>query len=286
MRLRSNYYPIPMLVKGGDNYENSNFDTEINVMRDMHNIKIELNAELENKQLEKLLKAGDVVVGCHIECKQTCYRHLFTTSKYEEVFYIDESKLNGEVEIATFLTAARDIIGYTNNDFSEDYEGLSFDIHKGMRLGTGQWLKFKIEKNHDDFSDNPSIFAIVMDLSGKRTEFSIECDEEKIKIVLPEKSFNHYKAKSTDPQYLEVMHGLLLVPALMKVFYDLKQDGTIDYQDKRWYLSLQAAYKKAGRDIEQAINDGDPFEEAQKLLAGPLAAGLEKLTQGDDSDED
>lgn len=285
MRQRINYYPIPVLVKGGDNYEHSFFDTEIDVVRDMHDVKIHLKSKLENPQLEALLRDGSIVIGCHVECAKTCYRRLFTTGRWDDVFSVAESLLNGVVEVSTFLTAARNIQGYTNADFSEDYAGLSFDIHQGMRLGTGQWLKFKIEKSNDDFSDSPSIFSILLDLDAKHTEFSVDYDDKKIQIFLPEDSFNHYRALSRDPQYTEVLHGLLLVPALMKVFSDLKT-GTEGCQESRWFLSLQAAYEKAGRNFKQAIQDGDPFEEAQKLLAGPLVKGMEKLTQGDENDED
>ena len=286
MRQRVNYYPIPILAKGGDNYKNSFFDTEIDVVRDMHRVKIHLVSELQNLELETLMKGGNVVIGCHVECSQTCFRRIYTTSNMEDTFIIDESQLNGDVEISTFLTASRDISNYTNSDFSDDYAGLIFDLHQGMRLGTGQWLKFKIEKNHDDFSDSTSIFSILLDLNKKHTEMTIDYDEKKIQIFLPEAAFNNYRAISKDSQYTEILHGLLLIPSLMKVFYDLKQSGIDGYQDSRWFLSLRAAYDKIGKKIEQVIQDGDPFEEAQKLLAGPLAKGLEKITRGDDSIED
>ena len=286
MRQRINYYPIPVLVRGGDNYKQSSFDTEIDLVRDMHKVKIHLKTSLQNPELEALLNDGSIVVGCHVECSQSCYRRLFTTGNLEDDFYVDEAQLNGKVEIATFLTVARDIPGYTNADFSEDYAGLSFDLHQGMRLGTGQWLTFQIEKSQDEFSDNSSIFSILLDVDKKHTELSIDYDEKKIQIFLPEDAFNHYRALSRAPQYTEVLHGMLLIPALMKVFTDMKQGGTEGCQDSRWFLSLRNAYEKAGRNFDQAIQDGDPFEEAQKLLAGPLAKGLEKLTQGDDSYED
>ncbi|WP_303842020.1 hypothetical protein [Selenomonas ruminantium] len=286
MRQRINYYPIPVLVRGGDNYKQSSFDTEIDVVRDMHKVKIHLKTSLHNPELEALFNDGSIVTGCHVECSQCCYRRLFTTGNWEDDFYVDEARLNGKVEISTFLTATRDIPGYTSADFSEDYAGLSFDLQQGMRLGTGQWLTFQIEKSQDDFSDSSSIFSILLDVDKKHTELSIDYDERKIQIFLPEDAFNHYRALSRDPQYTEVLHGMLLIPALMKVFNDMKQSGTEGWQDSRWFLSLRNAYEKAGRNFDQAIQDGDPFEEAQKLLAGPLAKGLEKLTQGDDSYED
>ncbi len=292
MKHRGKLYSIPVLGKGSDSYKTSTFTTEIEAKRDMHKLVIQFKTQLCNPELEELVKQEKVVFACHVECPQTCYREIFETFDAEATFPVDEVLLNGAVDISSFLVAKEKIDNFVSKDFSEDYQGLSFELHPGLFLGIGSFTSLKYEKSEDDFADNPSIFSIVMDKNPNHTEARIETSNERIRIILPERTYHHYCALSHHPQYMEILHSTLLVPALMKVLTDLKEqnaNGAAESVDteSHWYLCLDRAYKKYGSSIADVINRNcDPFIEAQHLLNSPITKGFEKLMIGDEADED
>ena len=285
MRQKAKFYPYPILGKGADCYQSSSFETALDAGRDnLHQVKINMKTTLKNPELEELVRQGSVVYVCHVECGQTCYRNLFTTDRAEEDFLIDESKLNGVVEVSSFMMAVCDIPGFTSADFVEDYEGMTFDIEAGLRLGVGSWTKFNLEKNQDDFSDNHSIFSIVLDKKG--TVMKPDYSENRIKIMLPEKMFHSYRAMAHDVQYVELMHSVILLPTLTQVLAELKcSQSASGYEDCQWYISLADTYQKNGKEITEALVSCDPCVEAQHLLGDPVMKGLEKLGREDDIDE-
>lgn len=285
MKRRHSFYPIPLLGKGSDNYKDSHFETDVKIEQDIHNINITIKAKLQNLEIENLLKNGKVVIACHIECPKTCFRRMEYTSNLVESFVLDENDVNGKVEISTFLIAANNLEAFTSNDFAEDYKNISFSIEKGMLLGIGKRIEFDVQKNSDGFLDKPSIFSITKDLNAK--EARVDTDDKKIRIYLSEAAYSHCKALSNDATLKNVIYSMLIVPAIMKVFYDLRQTGIESVKDCRWFISLEKFYKSYGKNIEQVINDNEPFEEAQKILNNPLFLGLNDLTVlGVDSDED
>ena len=285
MKRRSNYYPIPLLGSKADNYGASFFRTSIEIDHDMCDVNIKIKTEIQNKELENLFENGKVVIGCHVECRQTCFREMYVSSSLEEVFSIKDNFLNGKTEVSTFLMAAEDINDFGSDDFIDDYKGLQFNVQQGMILGIGHRVECIINKTYDEFSDKPSICSVLMDLSAKQAK--IDTSDQKIQVYLSKDTFNAYRSLSRDPRYKEVLYSMLIVPAFMKAFYELKQEGGIEtVQDSRWYLSLKNYYLKNGRNLEDEIKNIEPYEETQKLLQDPVFNGLIKLTEiGVDNNE-
>lgn len=288
MRQKAKYYPYPILAKNTGSYKSSTFATAITLSQDLHTLTIGLQSELQNSELEELLRQGKVVFACHVECGQTCFRHIYTTSRTKDDFTIDIHRLNGIIEVSSFLMAAEDIPAFSSDDFSEDYAGMSFYIYAGLRLGIGHWMKFRLEKNQDDFSDSHSIFSIVPTKNKNQVYMNLEYeDEDRIKIILPEKTCMEYRSIAHDAQYVELMHSVLLVPALTQLLSELKYDAEAveAYKDCRWYQSICSVYKKRGKIFEEIVQNCNPIEEAQRLLADPITKGLVKLGQEDECNE-
>lgn len=279
-------YALPMLGRDSDSYETSHFITEINAQKDMHMIIIKMHTDLQNKELEQLVDDGSVCYACHVECSQTSFRQVYLTSQSDDIFHIDASLINGKLEISTFLVVNKVVPNFTSTDFTKEYAGLSFTLQRGLVIGIGSFTSFEVEKHQGEFSDSPSIFSIVLDANKRNNEAHIELTDHKIQICLPEKAFRNYRMVSRAPQYMETIHSMLLVPALMKALIEIQStDGVMTHQDSRWFKSLDAACQRGGHSLTDFIKSTDPFIAAQKLLNGPLVKGLEKLATGDDSDE-
>ncbi|MDD6120492.1 MAG: hypothetical protein PUB57_08255 [Selenomonadaceae bacterium] len=285
MRQRAKYFPYPILSSDTQDYRTSTFHTALDTRSDINDMLVVMHCQLQNDELRQLVDQGMAAYACHVECTQTCYRHLFTTQHEEETFPIPYDKLNGTVEISSFLVAVQDIPAFTSTDFTDDLQGLTFAIDRGCRLGVGLSKVTSVKKSNDGFRDAPSIFAVIKTLNAKQEDqLSIEYQEEKIQIFLSEEMFDLYHSLSHMPEHTKLLHSLFLVPALMKVFYELK--GHCDeYAEKRWYLGLDAAYRKIGKSFADAVENEDPFVAAQKLLKNPIGQSLIKLAEGTAQEE-
>lgn len=288
MRAKHNkLYSLPMLGRDSDNYKTSSFITSVQVNKDIHTVNITMQSELKNAELEELLESGHVSFCCHVECPQTSFRRAFQTNNTNDTFSIDDICLNGTMEIKTYLVVTKYIEDFTSKDLSDSYNGIHFSFTRGLVIGIGSCRSFFIQKDEGEFSDSPSIFSIVLDTNKKHTKARIELTDHKIQICLPGRTYNDYKMMSHAPQFMEVLHSMLLVPALMKVLTELQDpDNALSYQDSRWYRSLNSICCRNGKTLVEFAQTDDPFIKAQELLRNPLVKGLQKLTIGGDNDED
>ena len=148
-----------------------------------------------------------------------------------------------------------------------------------------------VDQHDNGFQNNPSIFTIIKSLNVKqKNQLRVEYQGEKIQIILSEEMFDLYHSLSHMPEHTQLLHSLFLVPALMKVFYELKGQCD-DFSEKHWYLSLDATYHQIGKSFAEAVENDDPYLEAQKLLNHPIGQSLIKLAEGvpqeeGDTDED
>lgn len=109
MQIRNKYYPYPVIAYGNDSYDGSEFVSDANYAHDAHNIKFQLEAVLTDDCLSAMIANGQVKYAHHIECQQTCFRTLTVTDRASYEFKVHESKINGLVQICSFLMADQDI---------------------------------------------------------------------------------------------------------------------------------------------------------------------------------
>jgi len=240
---------------------------------------------LKDQLLEEMLVNGDVKYAHHIECQQTCFRTLFITDKDIDTFKIHESKINGQVNICSFLMADKDLNNYSNPSFAKDYKGFKFNIDRGCVLAIGSQINIIINKDKEELANTSSIFSIRANLNPIETELKVNTTESKIVILVPEKTCNQYLHISAST-LMPVLHAMVVQPALMQVLIELKEAATKNelyiYEDYRWYRALRkAAEKNSIAFDEEAMMAIDVFKVAQKLLDSPVIKGMDVLCSGD-----
>ncbi len=289
MQLRSKYYTYPVIVEGGDFYINSSFITDVEKEMAGYDVKFILTAELNNPQLEELLRNNQVLIVHHIECPQTCMRICIKTKERRVEKIISESDVNGVVQICTFLVANDDIPKYTNDLFSQDYRGFKFNIERGCVLAIGNQINFRINKLRDDLANTSSIFSVMPNLDETVKHMHIDLTGDKIAIVLPEDAFSIYKNMSSLLDIQKAMHSMIIVPALMYVFSELKlsKNQLYVYENQRWYRNLSKSCEKIGFPInEDTVDNLDIITLAQNLLDNPLIGGLKAFAGTEEYYED
>jgi len=278
MDIRYKLFPYPMLSNFTDDYEKSGFISEVKVVRDINELVFYFDVLLDNDELNNLIKQNKVEFVFHIECSQTSYRQIVKTSETENVRRIPESKLNGRVNVCSFIVAKESIPNYINSCFNKDYEGLSFHIERGGILAIANQFNIDITKETEDLSKIPSIFSILRRDSDEDLGMQIEIDGDKIKLWLHNEAFNNYKNISNLPVFQPLLHSALILPALIYTFEVLKSSGTEEYEIYRWFRAIEQTLKKSDIELNKEVLENRPsYELAQKLLSSPISRGLKSI---------
>ncbi len=290
MLIRNKYFPYPVIAKGNESYATATFTSDVDFEKDGYYIKFILKAFTNNDEVNELIATKKASFVHHIECVQTCYRHAVITQDGEEIFKIHQSKLNGAVQISTIIVANEDLKGYKNPDFSADYRGFAFNIKKGCLLAIGGCVEIELNKQKDDLENTSSIFSIVPNLDPNETIINVDVSSTKTKIVIriPVKGCNIYKNLSTNLELQSIMHSMIIIPALVQVFDELKASRfeLYNYSDCRWFKALKKACKNLKIELsEQSLENFDSYKIAQLLMDTPTMRALTYLAGGSD-DED
>lgn len=282
MQLRNRYYPYPVIVEGGDYYENSKFSSSVNQEMEGYDAKITITVELNDTLLLQKIEQGEVVYAHHIECPQTCYRRVIKTKEKVKDILLKDKDVNGIVQICSFVIAEKDIDKYTNESFAADYRGWKFNIEKGCILAIGNQYNVRINKIRDDLANTSSIFSIVPNADHTENNLLVDLGQQKIVISLPEKTYQQYYNIQGYIDIQPAMHSMIIVPALVYVFSELRSTENLEKMEYyRWYRSLKKACNGIGINIdEEGLKKMDLFKVAQQLLNSPISKAIEYSAMG------
>lgn len=96
----------------------------------------------------------------HIESPASSYRLAQGSKSPDMTVHLKDEHLLGKVSLCPFLVAKKDLDHFSNQDWVEDYHGVTFQIEKGTILAIGTQQTFTVEKEEEDLSQVPSIFTI------------------------------------------------------------------------------------------------------------------------------
>ena len=287
MDIRHRLYPYPVLSDTTDDYVDSSYSMDLEVTKGIRELCFKISLKLENKQIQQMIYEGLAEYVIHIECSYTAYRTVIKTDNTIIEKSIPDHKLNGTVAVCAFIVAKTSLPAYYNSRFNEDYDGMSFHLHRGNIIAIGGQTNIKVIKEVEELSKIPSIFTICRNAEDIDDSMKIEITGEKIVIVLCNKSFGNYKMLTGMPQMLPVLHSMLIVPTLIFTVEGLKSEGTSEYEDLRWYKSIERALKKHNLTLDAELLENTPsFELAQKSLDLPIDRALDALAIQDTADEE
>lgn len=287
MDIRHRLYPYPVLSNNTDEYVNSSFSMDLQVTKGLREICFSITLRLVNDEIQQLIYDGLAEYVIHIECPYTSYRTVIKTDDTDIRKNIPEHKLNGKVSVCAFIVAKDEISEYHNSLFNEDYAGIIFTLHRGNVIAIGGQVNIEITKEVEELSKIPSIFTICRCAEDTDDSMKIDITGEKIAITLCNRSFGNYKMLSGMPSMLPILHSMLIVPTLIYTFETLKKEGISEFEDLRWFKSVERTLRKNGIILNEGLLDNTPsFELAQKSLDMPIDRALDALISQDILDEE
>lgn len=285
MQLKERYHPYPVLAPYTNDYPNSEFkivNLEERLVDQEYIFDIELY--LKNPGLEKLIMEEKAEYAIHIECSKTSYREIFTCFSPKNNMRVKASNLEGKVELAPFIIAKDNIYNYKDDSFDNIFESFSFDINKGQYLAISRRAIITIIKDKDELRQLSSIIRIaqVADLD-KETKVNLEGD--RIQIMLSNEAYEMYTYASRSNTRLRALHSMIVLPALIYVLYELKEDSGNDfelYAERRWFQALEIRMKDLDISLDKSLfNIRSPYELAQILLEYPIKDALDNIYEAD-----
>lgn len=289
MEIKYKLYPYPVLWNKNDDYKiPSEFSAEIKTEENFKNTKLKIKFFLKDKEIEKLIRENKAEYVVHIEGTRTYFRDFISTRETEITYDLKDRDILGKLEINFFILAKQDIRGYRNDNFNEDYSSEAFNLKKGNIIAIADGYRFDIEKNDDELGKISSIFSICKKETVEQTGMTVDMSYEKIRIGLNITDYVNYSQLSQNPNKVDSVNSIIIFPALIYIFEQLKKDFTeTDYTEYKWFRALENIFKKNGQELNKELLENEiSIDLAQRVLNYPIERAFNSLTNEDEGDDE
>lgn len=279
MNINDKRYPYPVLTPNGDDYDKSEFDIDLEVVKTPDDVTLTLSPTLKDDGLRRLIgvdcKAKIIV---HVESPKTVFRRTYdvampicdkASEKEKTVVTIGAAELSGVVSVCPFIVATDDIPDYANESFNPDYECEAFSVDCGAVLAEGRQRTFVADTSREALATVASIFSVVKNVSPDCKTLRNDFAGDKIKIEMPEKMFSQYGTLKDTPEDREAIWAMVFVPALVEVLATLAAERRCnnremppEFMERGWYRSID----KALRGMKGWCLDSDKFSDGNDYL--------------------
>lgn len=283
MNISKRLYAYPVLSEEKDDYNKSVFDVSLNYgKQSVSELYFNFDIKMDNEELQHLLTSGKAEFVIHMECSTTAFRTILHTIDEQIIYNVPVGRLNGKLEVTALIVAKEDITNFISKDWNEDFDSVSFDFLKGTILGYKNLPSFDILKNFEELSNASSIFMVYKRLTTEPKPMVVDIDSSQIKIGLGTQEYELYSRFCKKVQFQPILNSMIVLPALVYVFEELKQENGIeDNEGKAWFVSLNKAYDKREINfIDEIQSEGKTSVQlAQEAMEIPLSEALVMLSE-------
>lgn len=279
MKLKNRLTPYPILSQFNDDYINSSFTCEYDVINQFSNVFCKITFDLNNKEIQMLLENHKAVFSVHVECPTTCFRKVYNITEKEIEFKLNHSNVSKTIEIRTFVILTEDIHDFYSPDFHSDYSGDVFDLKSNQVLAIGTAMDFSIQKEDKEFDNLPSIIKISKLTDIKKGAMAVNTDSDKhIIIGLSEEVFDKY-AKLGKNIYKSTAFAIVIFPAMLVVLQRMHDNkDNPDINQNHWFLVIKSILEKNGKSLDSLdINTDNLLVVCQALFADPISSAFDEL---------
>ena len=260
MKIRNRLFPYPVLnnnssisdYKNGTTFELS-FDDSNGVLVDGNLLLKDVCIKSNDECLTNLLKQDKIKGVLIVECSSTVFREKYEISYDTREIKIPINKFNNAIEISAFIYATDDIDVFANNNFVEDYGGLTFRIEKYCIIAADDGYTINVDNQPETENKKSSIFTIVRDVDSVEDliHYKMAQGTRKINIYLPDKYYGYYNLIKQKDVFLNASFATIAIPVLLECLIAvretmLNEEKTIEEIcfDYPWFRSVCRAYKR------------------------------------------
>lgn len=279
MRLKSRLTPYPILYDQSDDYIESSFSVQFDVVTRFSEIYGKLSFKLCDDMIQQLIDDRTAEFVAHIECPMTCFRMTAASFDSEVEFKFDASQVTNLIEIRTFIILTKDVTDFTSSHFHPDYQGNVFDLKAHQIIAIGTAIDYRIQKDDRDLDNLPSIIRITKLTDKKKGTMSVDTDSDNhISIGLSDHVFDLY-ARLGKNAFKATAFSLILLPAMVIVLQRMYLNRTDDsITSMHWYQVIESILEKNGKAVEDINIETDSLLAlCQSIFADPITRSLKEL---------
>lgn len=275
-------YPYPVIRTYTEDYRTTVFNGELTVNLQPDCYLVRPAFKINNNGIEDMIKNGELTYAVEIQSPATWFRKLFPV-KDNKPIRLDPSFLHERVELIPCIVATAEIAGFANDDFEEEYKGITFNVNAGDVIAIGETRSFDALYKNDVIKNGTSPVTITK--SDTATEISCDFSGSLIEITLPSEPHEKYLECGYKTQKYKTLNAVLSIPALVEaigiIANDVKHpDQVSGLESKAWYKTIAVNLKRASNNNEakyRALLD-KPFASAELLLGNNYASALQFLS--------
>ena len=278
-------YPYPVIRSYIEDYKTTVFKGALTVNLQPDGYLIRPNFEVNNSGIGELLKNGTFTYAVEVQSPATWYRKLFTV-KDNKPIHINPIYVHERVEIVPCIVATVPFSSFSNEDFEDEYQGISFEIKSGDIIAIGEVRSFDALYQNDVIKNGSSIVSINGDEAAKE----IVCDYSGsiITLTLPAAQYSDYTECGCLKAKHKTLNAILTIPVLVEAIGiiaddESNPDQTSGFESKAWYKTIVVNLKRAAENNEAKYRQmlGKPFASAELLLGNNYVSALQFVNQAD-----
>ena len=228
--------------------------------------QIEIDIDLSNQDIKELIDNKDAEFIVIISCPLTYYQKYIRVSGNSVKVKIDASIVLNEMNVTSYVIAKKDIKNYSSISFHKDYDGLKFDLKKGMVLAIADPFTYFV--NTELLKDISSIFQRVIVDGLKDYEWSLDYNHDSIQFYVNKTTNSHINENETNGS---LQLNALILPAILEILYVIK-DNYDEFSHYKWFKAIENKAMNLGYDdISTMLEDPEYHRHAQNLCQNPLS---------------
>lgn len=281
MNITNRFFTYPVLSEEKNDYLTNVFDVQFdNYMDGVNTLKLSFDITMDCPEIEQLIMQGKAEYVIHLECSMTAYREvLHSISKHIE-HEVPISRITGSFDVVAFVIAKKNISNFICSDWDDDFDGVSFNLSQGSILAYQNLDGLNITKDFEEFTSANSIFKVFKRLTDDDKPAEVNLESNKIRIGLSSKDYDIYSTYANKSELQSVFHAMLVLPTLVFVFEELKQEGGYEqYHNREWFIALEKSYAKRGINfMDEVLNsEKNSIQLAQEAMELPLSKAFEQI---------
>ena len=270
MNITNRLFAYPVLSDEKADYKESIFNVDFEQhMQGVNSLQLSFDIAMNCRELQEMILNGQAEYVIHLECTTTAYREVIRSVSKHIEHIIPISRVNGMLDAVAFVILKKRATKFFSSDWVEDFDGMTFDLFQGSILAYQNLTSLDITKDYEEFTNAGSIFTIYKRITNEDKPAEIMLDSPKIRIGLGSHDYDAYSVYSVKTELQPLFHSMLILPVLVYVFEELKQDdGEETYHNKEWFLALEKSYAKRGiRFMDEVLNsEKTSYQLAQEAM--------------------
>lgn len=248
-------YTHPVLAEERNDYETCRFSVDRKFNCDTAgNIVLEMNCSTDCPEIQELIRNGKSQYILHAECPATLYRRIESSRLENFSVNINLDDVKNKIYCVAFIVLSEDVENFSCGDWHEDFKGITFNLPKGSVLAYENLLPLVVYESDLFKTDKVSIFTISKRAGDTSMPFEAELHGEKINISLNETDYNLYREYYSNREWQAVLNTVVILPALVYVFEELKKDSCNDFErygEREWFLALEKTFDKKKNKLQR-----------------------------------